>query len=91
MIVKNLVEAKASYSPFYLGTMSDNNYDDLLALNLDEAMGSNRDSVLQEDYASGEEINFHQGILQSNRDLLTESQLVHIMNHPSHDEVPVGC
>ena len=64
----------AACSPFYSGIMSDNNYNDLLALHPDEAMdtiGSDQDSIFQEDDTPEEEIDHLQGILQSNSDILT--------------------
>ena len=68
--------------------MSDN-YNDVLALTLseDKAMNTacfNWDSVLEEKVAPGEEIGLLQGISQSNRDLLTLSQLFQVMNNMSH-------
>ena len=54
-----------------------------------DTMGSDHDSVLQEEDILWEDINHLQFKSQLNRDLLTSSQLVHFMNHPSQEDVPV--
>ena len=70
--------------------MSDNINEDLLDLHMDKAIdtiGSDRDSIIQEDDIPEEDIDLLQNIWQSNLDLLTLSELVHIIDYLSYDKI----
>ena len=56
-----------------------------------DTIGSNRDGVHLEEGVHEREINHLHGISQSNSNLLTESQIVRIVNLSSLDEVQISC